>query len=58
MANESPPWAAYHTLIAGCLVALDKCPECNPSEWGELGGEQLPNPFFLSPAKMTKNPAE
>jgi hypothetical protein len=27
-------------------------------EWKILGGEQLPNPFFLSPAKMPKKPVE
>ena len=26
LANGSPPWAAYHALMAGRLVALDKCP--------------------------------
>eukprot|EP00957_Ditylum_brightwellii_P131964 10062491-Ditylum_brightwellii.AAC.2 len=27
LSNTSPPWAAYHVIIACCLVALDKSPE-------------------------------
>jgi hypothetical protein len=30
MVNESPPWAAYHVLMAGRLLALDKCPGIRP----------------------------
>ena len=35
MANSSPPWAAYCSLMAYCLVALDKCPEVRPIGIGE-----------------------
>ena len=35
MENSSPPWAAYHALIACCLVALDKIPGVRPVGIGE-----------------------
>ena len=35
MANSSPPWAAYHALMACCLVALDKRPGVRPVGTGE-----------------------
>eukprot|EP00957_Ditylum_brightwellii_P045845 3478240-Ditylum_brightwellii.AAC.1 len=36
LSNGSPPWAAYRALIAGCLVALDKCPGTRPVGIGEI----------------------
>ena len=30
MANSSPPWAAYRTLMKCCLVAIDKLPWVRP----------------------------
>jgi hypothetical protein len=30
LANSHPSWAAYHALMAGRLVALDKCPGVHP----------------------------
>ena len=35
MANSSPPWAAYRTLMAFRLVALDKRPGVCPVGIGE-----------------------
>ena len=35
MANSSPPWAAYHALMACRLVALDKRPGVRPVVIGE-----------------------
>ena len=35
MANSSPPWSAYCTLMACCLVALDKRPGVRPLGIGE-----------------------
>ena len=35
MANSSPPWAAYHALMACCLVALDKNQGVRPVGIGE-----------------------
>ena len=32
MDNSSPPWSAYHALMACCLVALDKRPGVYPVE--------------------------
>eukprot|EP00957_Ditylum_brightwellii_P181164 13799586-Ditylum_brightwellii.AAC.1 len=36
LANKSPPWAAYCALMAGRLVALDKCPGTRPVGIGEI----------------------
>ena len=36
MANSSPPWAAYCTLMACRLVALDKMPGVRPVDIGEM----------------------
>eukprot|EP00957_Ditylum_brightwellii_P142172 10831839-Ditylum_brightwellii.AAC.1 len=36
LANESPPWAAYCALMAGRLVALDKCPGTRPVRIEEI----------------------
>jgi hypothetical protein len=30
LANSFPPWATYQALMAGRLVALDKCPDIWP----------------------------
>jgi len=30
LANDTPPWAAYRALMAGHLLALDKCPGIRP----------------------------
>ena len=30
LSNDSPPWAAYRTIMGCCLVALDKCPCVRP----------------------------
>jgi hypothetical protein len=35
LANSFPPWAAYRALMAGRLVALDKCPGVRPIRVGE-----------------------
>ena len=35
MSNFFPPWAAYHTLMACCLVVLDKRPGVRPVRIGE-----------------------
>lgn len=35
LANESPPWAAYRALMAGRLLAVDKCPGIRPIGVGE-----------------------
>ena len=35
MANSSFPWAAYHALMACCLVALDKRPGVRPVQIGD-----------------------
>ena len=35
MANSSPPWSAYCSLMACCLVALDKRPGVRPMGIGE-----------------------
>jgi hypothetical protein len=37
LANSFPPWAAYHALMGGRLVALDKAPRCPPTgNWQNL----------------------
>ena len=36
LANESPPWAAYHTIISAQMVTLDKCPSVRPVVIGEV----------------------
>eukprot|EP00957_Ditylum_brightwellii_P162832 12399607-Ditylum_brightwellii.AAC.1 len=36
LANRSPPWAAYHALMACRLVALDKSPGTRPVGIGEI----------------------
>jgi len=36
LTNESPPWPAYHTIMAGCLVTLDKEPGVRPMGIGEI----------------------
>ena len=36
MANSSPPWAAYRSLMACLLVALDKRPGVRPVGIGEM----------------------
>ena len=35
LANGSPPWAVYRSLMTGGLVALDKCPGVRPFGVGE-----------------------
>ena len=35
MDNSSPPWAAYHALMACCIVVLDKRPGVRPVGIGE-----------------------
>ena len=34
-ANKSPPWAAYHEFMSGCLIALDKQTGVCPVRVGE-----------------------
>jgi len=36
LANDTPPWAAYRALMAGRLLALDKCPGIRPIVSGEI----------------------
>ena len=33
--NRQPPWTAYHALMSGQLIALDKQPEVSPVGVGE-----------------------
>ena len=35
MANSSPSWDAYHSLVACCLIILDKLPGVLPVGIGE-----------------------
>lgn len=35
LSNHSPPWAAYRSLAAGRIIALDKCPGVRPVGVGE-----------------------
>ena len=39
LATELPPWAAYCSLICGCLIILDTHPRVWPMGVGKLGGE-------------------
>ena len=36
LANGYPPWAAYHVMIWGRLVGLDKCPGVRPIGIGDI----------------------
>ena len=36
LTNESPPWAAYRTIMAARLVALDKFSGVRPVGIGEV----------------------
>eukprot|EP00957_Ditylum_brightwellii_P176108 13409911-Ditylum_brightwellii.AAC.1 len=36
LANTRPAWAAYWALVAGCLIALDRCPGVCPIGVGEI----------------------
>ena len=44
MANYSPPWDSYSSMMECCLVALDKRPGVHPVEIGKT--------FFQSIAKL------
>ena len=46
MANYSPPWTAYHTLMACCLVALDKRAGVLPMGKGETLHRALAKPVM------------
>ena len=36
LSNDNPPWAAYHALMAGRLIALEKNPRVRPIAIGEV----------------------
>jgi hypothetical protein len=50
LSNAFPPWAAYQGLMAGRLVALDKCPDVRPPAryWQNLAasGRQCHSPLI------------
>jgi hypothetical protein len=56
MANEFTPWAAYHALMAGQLLALDKSPQIWPIRVGKTWRWRSPNAFFSWLGKMPKKP--
>eukprot|EP00957_Ditylum_brightwellii_P159534 12144378-Ditylum_brightwellii.AAC.1 len=36
LASTRPAWAVYRTLVAGCLIAMDKCPGIHPVGVGKI----------------------
>ena len=54
MANSSPPWDAYCTLMACCLVALDKMPGVCPVGIGETLRRPLDKLIMRSAGDQSK----
>ena len=54
MANSSPPWAAYRTLMACRLVALDKRPGVRPVRIGEMLRRALAKLVMRAAGKQAK----
>jgi hypothetical protein len=54
LANTFPPWASYRALMAGRLVALDKCPGVRPIGIGETWRRLAAKATLLSSGREAK----
>jgi hypothetical protein len=54
LSNSFPPWAAYQALMAGHLVALDKCPGVRPLGIGETWWRTLTKTLLLAAGSKAK----